>query len=175
MAANYQDALRHYAPVCEQCGDNTATRTMKTKKYGKITVCDDPECITEHRCDRCGGVVDGPLDAHMEGNTVVGTNCQRCGLGMSSHPDVWAHDPVDLPFAEVLRELNTIMGSSGATKYVIQFRDGVYNRDQGFEAADLSGATQYDTKEQAEKALENICGDIGGRVLELDAQGIPRE
>lgn len=169
--ASYHDALRHYAPVCEQCGENIATRTMKTK-YGTATICDDPECITEHHCDRCSDVVDGPLDAHMEGNTVVGNNCQHCGLGMSSHPYVWAHDPMDLPFAEVLRGINSVRKVS---KYVIRFPDGVYNRGSGFEAIDLSEATLYDTKEEAEKALEDIYGTIGGEVVELDDQGMPRE
>lgn len=169
----YRDALLHYAPVCEQCGDNIATRTMKTK-HGPATVCDDPECITEHQCDRCGGAGD-PLDARMEGNTVVGTNCQWCGLGMSSHPVVVTTDLVDLPYAEVLRDLNATRESPGVIKYVIQFHDGVYNRGQGFEANYLSEATRYDTMEQAEKALEDICGTIDGKVVELDARCTPRK
>ena len=44
--------------------------------------------------------------------------------------------------------------------YVIRFSDGVYNRGNGFEAADISDATQYATVEAVESALHDIgCGD----------------
>lgn len=98
-------ALQEHATKCAQDCGRLATRTMWFQ-HGPLPVCDDPECITEHHCDRCGGEDREPLAGEVIDGVIGGKNCQYCGLGLTSHPVVVAKDPTDLPYADLLREIN---------------------------------------------------------------------